>query len=372
MLYTPNLMPKKQKTAPRHVNSDISLFDGSIKIGPNPTSGVIKIEAIYFDEQGSILSVLDESGSRVFSASYDEWGCQKVELNTIGFQRGYISSGIKTGNWGMKSVKAGLCSAVSTYIGYNSIGVLSGKASLSDYLASAGVSTISNAIIPSVSIPVTSNTSVSVSPMMGLGETGLSCSLDISLGFDFENDWNTSVSACYGNQYYGGTASFSYKDWGGGYGYTRYNEQTIGEDNTLGAQSVGTISALISGVSIRFSNDILGLTQEKHDRWRTNAIEIGYRNYVIGSYINTNDGSKESGDTVDYHGKTKNIDDLENSRDKGVWTVGNVYSSPLWIGYRSGNQICRFGYSHEKVQEYTQNFVHRNIAPHPNSKIIRK
>ncbi len=91
-------------------------------------------------------------------------------------------------------------------------------------------------------------------------------------------------------------------DWGGGYGYTRYNEQTIGKDNTLGAQSVGTISALISGVSIRFSNDILGLTGEKHDRWRTNAVEIGYRNYVIGSYINTNDGSKESWDIVDYHG----------------------------------------------------------------------
>ncbi len=395
---------------------------------------------ILADEQGSILSILDESGSRVFSASYDEWGCQKAELNTIGLQRGYtghemmpefgiinmngrlydpvlarfftpdnfiqeptnsqnfnrytyclnnplkytdpsgewfgiddllaaavggvcgyISNGIKTGNWGMKSVKAGLCSAVSTYIGYNSIGVLSGKASLSEYLASAGVSTISNDIIPSVSIPVTSNASVSVSPMMGMGETGLSCGLGMSLGFDFGNDWNASVSACYGNQYYGGTASFSYKDWGGGFGYTRYNEQTIGKDNTLGAQSVGTISALISGVSIRFSNDCIG---DKNDRWRSSAVEIAYKNFVTGTYVTNNDGKEDSKD-IGYIGdrKIENMSKYKGKdKGKGIWEDGRVYSSPFWIGFKAGNQVHRFGYSHTFVQKATQNFVHEHLV----------
>ena len=39
---------------------------------------------------------------------------------------------------------------------------------------------------------------------------------------------------------------------------------------------------------------------------------------------------------------------------------GQVYSSPLWIGYRNGNSISRVGYSHPIVQDRTQNWVHRN------------
>ena len=38
---------------------------------------------------GSILSVVDENGKKVFDASYDDWGWQTVTLNTIGLHRGY-------------------------------------------------------------------------------------------------------------------------------------------------------------------------------------------------------------------------------------------------------------------------------------------
>ena len=38
---------------------------------------------------GSILSVRDENGRKVFDASYDAWGRQTVTLNTIGLHRGY-------------------------------------------------------------------------------------------------------------------------------------------------------------------------------------------------------------------------------------------------------------------------------------------
>jgi len=37
--------------------------------------------------------------------------------------------------------------------------------------------------------------------------------------------------------------------------------------------------------------------------------------------------------------------------------IGQVYSSPLWIGYRGS----RVGYSHWRVQDATQNFVHRYV-----------
>lgn len=41
------------------------------------------------DHLGSILSVVDEDGTKVFDAEYDEWGRQTVIRNDIGLQRGY-------------------------------------------------------------------------------------------------------------------------------------------------------------------------------------------------------------------------------------------------------------------------------------------
>ena len=43
------------------------------------------------------------------------------------------------------------------------------------------------------------------------------------------------------------------------------------------------------------------------------------------------------------------------------WKDGRVYSSPLWIGYRSGNTVSRAGYSHWRIQNATQNIVHKWI-----------
>ena len=43
----------------------------------------------FTDNLGSILSVMDKDGNKVFDASYDAWGRQTIMLNTIGLQRGY-------------------------------------------------------------------------------------------------------------------------------------------------------------------------------------------------------------------------------------------------------------------------------------------
>jgi len=43
----------------------------------------------HTDHQGSIVSLTDSIGGKVFQASYDAWGKQTVSLNTIGFYRGY-------------------------------------------------------------------------------------------------------------------------------------------------------------------------------------------------------------------------------------------------------------------------------------------
>ncbi|MDD4535252.1 MAG: RHS repeat-associated core domain-containing protein, partial [Prevotella sp.] len=51
--------------------------------------GIAKTYLAFTDNLGSILSVMDENGTRVFDASYDAWGKQTVTLNTIGLHRGY-------------------------------------------------------------------------------------------------------------------------------------------------------------------------------------------------------------------------------------------------------------------------------------------
>ncbi len=51
--------------------------------------GVVKPYIAFTDNLGSILSVMDENGTKVFDASYDAWGKQTVVLNTIGLHRGY-------------------------------------------------------------------------------------------------------------------------------------------------------------------------------------------------------------------------------------------------------------------------------------------
>ena len=52
-------------------------------------NGTVKKYHAFTDNLGSILSVVDENGTKVFDASYDAWGKQAVTLNTIGLHRGY-------------------------------------------------------------------------------------------------------------------------------------------------------------------------------------------------------------------------------------------------------------------------------------------
>ena len=52
-------------------------------------NGTVKNYHAFTDNLGSILSVVDENGTKVFDASYDAWGKQTVTLNTIGLHRGY-------------------------------------------------------------------------------------------------------------------------------------------------------------------------------------------------------------------------------------------------------------------------------------------
>ncbi len=52
-------------------------------------NGIVRYYAAFTDQQGSVLSVVNENGRKVFEATYDAWGRQTVTINTIGLRRGY-------------------------------------------------------------------------------------------------------------------------------------------------------------------------------------------------------------------------------------------------------------------------------------------
>lgn len=223
-----------------------------------------------------------------------------------------------------------------------------------------------------MSIPLSSSVSYSASPMFGLGEGGLLCGVSLCFGFNFGDDWNMTVSGGVSNQYAAANISATCKGWGAGYGYTQHFNQPIAQNTTLGRQGVGTISLQLQDVSLRFSNDAVG---DRRDRWRSNAVEIGINDFVFGTYITTGDGKGESTvgeDPMVYFNNDVNKEKMRpikeiDGKDKGTtqWIVGNVYSAPFWIGYKSGNQVYRIGYSHKQIQDKTQNLVHKTIVPTP-------
>lgn len=52
-------------------------------------NGIFKPYLAFTDQLGSILTVVDDKGTKVFSASYDAWGRQTVTIDSIGLHRGY-------------------------------------------------------------------------------------------------------------------------------------------------------------------------------------------------------------------------------------------------------------------------------------------
>ncbi len=302
------------------------------------------------------------------------FGLDDLLVFGIGSALGYVSNGITTGNWGMKSVKTGLMSGLSAWLGFNGIGFAGSKQPWNSFVKDMAINTLANTFLPSLNLPGTTFFNVGISPMVGMGEHGLTFGLNASLFLNFGDNWRTSISFGATNRYMGWNATMSYNDWGVGYGCTNYNSYTTSNGNIIGAQNVGTITALLENVSIRLSNDCLG---DRQDRWRSNAVEISIKNFVIGTSITTNNGKEESISKngcedrarYTYDGNSKIIDFIasehKGERYQGIWKEGKAYSAPFWIGFKRGNQVYRYGYSHPQVQDKTQNLIHRTLAPTP-------
>lgn len=165
-----------------------------------------------------------------------------------------------------------------------------------------------------------------------------------------------SVLECgVGDNHWGWNASATYNGVGVGYGLTYYGK-TQGPDGKSNAQRVANITAYWKGGSFALQNDMISLGGDG-DRWRTNAFELSIGNFSFGSYIYTNDGKADSQKQQDENARSPIWGE---NRNKGysTWKNGQVFSAPVWIGYRRGNKITRVGYSHEAFQDLQQNGIH--------------
>lgn len=194
---------------------------------------------------------------------------------------------------------------------------------------------------------------LSFSPGMAFGTNGLSFAASLFAGY---NDGTTSISGGYGigSNYSAWGVSATYKGYGGGYYRTNYGSQ-IGPDGKLNKQIVGGINIALGDVGIRIENDFMG---DRKDRWRSNAAEISYRNFSIGTTLYNNDPNGECPTCFDIKGTDRMGN--SNTNGNGSWENGKVYSSPLYFGYKQGNTVSRIGYSDPMVQDRIQNWVHRN------------
>lgn len=280
----------------------------------------------------------------------------------IGFLTGYITSGIVTGNWGWRSVKAGLVSAGMFMIGYysggaSSAGNIAGVFSSSGLqghantvaLAFAGKSALTSAIgsiMPGMSIPI-GDFSIGISAGLGISGGSIVPGINVSAGYD---DGNFRIS--------GGVGSFgNSRSWGGGVTYKgfglSYAQSKFSGEHT---QKTGAWTAYGWGGSLKLDNDIFA---EHQDRWRTGGVEIGIGNFVIGARVYTNYTNRNEG-VIDKPSPTWG----PNNNGYKTWENGKVFSSPAWVGYRNGNQVFRYGYSHWKVQDVAQNGLHQSRTLH--------
>ena len=78
-------MDDYEKVVANGVTREFYYLDGDVIVIRQ--NGTVHAYQSFKDNLGSILSVIDENGSKVFSAEYDAWGKQTVSVNTIGLIR---------------------------------------------------------------------------------------------------------------------------------------------------------------------------------------------------------------------------------------------------------------------------------------------
>ncbi|MCL1938151.1 MAG: polymorphic toxin type 23 domain-containing protein [Candidatus Azobacteroides sp.] len=188
--------------------------------------------------------------------------------------------------------------------------------------------------------------------MGSIVEDGLRWGVGLTLSQTLSN-WTFAVGAdCYkekrtfgfGNTFAG--LKFEKEQKGFSYYLTQYHQRD--------AQRSGIIRIRLKNVLICFEDDILAypLTGFKiQDRYRTSALEIRYKEYLIGTNVYTTD--------ID------GLTDFSPMNVKGVYKNGRQLSSPVYVGYADRDLILRIGINDKAGGWIGQNGWHRFLFQTP-------
>ncbi|MDU1890299.1 MAG: polymorphic toxin type 23 domain-containing protein [Dysgonomonas sp.] len=122
-------------------------------------------------------------------------------------------------------------------------------------------------------------------------------------------------------------------------------------------QLSGLVNIHLDDFNINFEDDILAypFTGFKvYDRYRTAALEIRYKRFMIGTNVYTTD--------------INGVTDVYNGNNKGVYKTGKQISSPLYAGYTTNGLIFRYGVNNRVGGKVGQNSWHERFFNTPNFK----
>ena len=273
----------------------------------------------------------------------------------FGFIYGYVSYGLTHDDWGWKALGNGALSGVMWGIGYTGEVAKAGITPLS-YAAQSAVSSTVNQFMPSISIPIGNNFSIGASFGLGISPGGLVGGVNFS-GIYHNGDFALTGGVGASNNMSSWGGGISYKDVGINYYETTYGG-AMGPDGKPNNQKLGGYGINIGDFSFRLENDLnfkikgVEMGGDGGDRWRTSAVEFGYKNFVLGTYVYTNepDGTRNEGYSRFW------------KREKQAYADSRVFSSPLYIGFKQGGRVTRIGLNQPWVQDFTQNGVHLYIS----------
>lgn len=134
--------------------------------------------------------------------------------------------------------------------------------------------------------------------------------------------------------------------YGGSYYLNRYYQGD--------KQTSAIVGVRLHGFRIRFEDDILAypfVGFQIYDRFRTGALEVRYKGFMIGTNVYTTD--------------INGVTDFSLSNKKGVYANGRQVSSPVYVGYSGRGLFFRYGLNNSVGGVIGQAFWHRYLFSTP-------
>ncbi|NOY50349.1 MAG: hypothetical protein GXO88_07305, partial [Chlorobi bacterium] len=283
-------------------------------------------------------------------------GWDDAIVGGIGFAFGYVSYGIKDGDWGGKALANGGINAALFEFGYLTMGTgLAAGGSMSaasSYLGSTAINIAASSVMPSFQVYQDDNWSIAVNPSISLNGLGISLNASYSNG-----DWTISGGASIA----GHNGGFKSRVGGGASYFDKQNNLGF----SLGVTKYGLNDPQSNWFAgIRIGRDFsFSMTNDawvsSGDKYRTAAAEIGIADFTFGFNVYTTVHSS------DMHKKFKSKIWGKHKYGLGAYVEGSRIASPTYVGYRKNGLEYRFGVDSPWIQDATQNWKHHSMKKTP-------